>query len=396
MYIHIQRKAQKTFFIFKFSHINNVAAPCTQNKLWHRIQRIAIAFCGGINVNHIVTKFGGTSLADARGFRRVRNILSSDENRRFAVVSAPGVQFEHDMKITDLLIQCADGNWEALQRIKARFDAIACDLGIAPISAKEFSALKNMDACEIVSRGENFCARLFARFASADFLDAACCIRLDHSGKIDLKRTANLLSGISDRHSRYIIPGFYGADAFARIQLLDRGGSDVTGAAVAVATGASVYENFTDVAGVFSADPKIVAQARPLAQLGLEQMELLGIYGAKVLHPDCCQILRGSGVKLRIRSSFDTHLPGTCIEEDTDASDICICGKDGCTYAPNGPKLAPGKAVICVVFPGEHAMRRQTRGMECIRHPYLHAAFFPARQGTLAQSIRALHEKFSS
>jgi aspartokinase len=225
--------------------------------------------------SQIVCKFGGTSLADAVQIRKVADIVRADPRRRFVVVSAPGKRSSNDQKITDLLLTC----WhlatqklhyqEPLSLIRERYDQIARDLNVPPVAApllemqSELSKLASGDTRSLATRdwmaarGEYFHACLIADFLGAQFVPSGDCIRFDAEGLLDESSYANLAARMSD-DGLYVIPGFYGRDTKGRIKTFPRGGSDITGAVVARAVGAAIYENWTDVSGLLMADPRVV------------------------------------------------------------------------------------------------------------------------------------------
>ena len=146
-----------------------------------------------------VAKFGGSSVADAGQFKKVKDIVRSDPDRRFVVVSAAGKRFADDNKITDLLLLVnAHINYHVdcttlLADIEARFVELARELGVRyPIAEKfeEFSSvIKSLSPEYIVSRGEWFTARLMAEYLDMPFLDAADAIVFHHDGTVDTERT---------------------------------------------------------------------------------------------------------------------------------------------------------------------------------------------------------------
>ncbi|NLN06828.1 MAG: aspartate kinase [Firmicutes bacterium] len=111
-----------------------------------------------------------------------------------------------------------------------------------------------------------------------------------------------------------VVAGFQGADAAGEINTLGRGGSDTTAVALAAALGADVCEIYTDVDGVFTVDPRIVSEARKLAEITYDEMLELASLGAKVLHPRAVECGKEHGVVIHVRSSFHEG-PGTLVKE---------------------------------------------------------------------------------
>ena len=235
-----------------------------------------------------VIKFGGSSVADPAQIRKIREIVESDPERRYVVVSAPGKRYSGDSKITDLLIMLKaviDNNipYEPLMApIKERYMNIADELGIDVDLDAEFKEIrKNLDSdCSgnyIVSRGEYLSARLISAYLGYDFVD-----------------TKELI-------------------LFGEICLFSRGGSDVTGSLVARAAKASVYENWTDVSGMLMADPRIVDDPLPIKNISYMELRELSYMGASVMHEDAVFPARMSDIPINIRNTNKPEDPGTVI-----------------------------------------------------------------------------------
>ena len=217
----------------------------------------------------VVTKFGGSSLADAGQFRKVRDILLADENRKYVVPSAPGRRDADDAKVTDLLYAChtlaAEGRAhefeETFSAIRERYLGIVEELGLSPeciatqLEQARFAILSGMGPDYAASRGEFLNGLLLSAYLGWEFIDAAEVIFFDAAGRFDAERTQEVLSARLGRTEYAVIPGFYGSLPNGEIKTFTRGGSDVTGAIVARAAGAELYENWTDVSGFLMADP---------------------------------------------------------------------------------------------------------------------------------------------
>ena len=272
-----------------------------------------------------VAKFGGSSVADAGQFKKVRSIIRADQDRRFVVVSAAGKRFSADNKITDLLllvnahiayhVDCT----QLLKDIEARFVEMADELGLKfPVAEKfeEFSALiKSLSPEYIVSRGEYFTARLMAEYLDMPFLDAADVIVFHHDGTVDMERTATCLRDAVQRMGSFVLPGFYGATVDGRIKLFQRGGGDISGAIVARCLDANVYENWTDVSGFLSADPRIVDHPRTIHRITFDEMRELSYMGASVLQEEAIFPVREVGIPIQIKNTNLPEKRGTIIRE---------------------------------------------------------------------------------
>ena len=212
-----------------------------------------------------VAKFGGSSVADAIQIKKIKDIVERDDGRKLIVVSAPGKRFEQDSKITDLLYSCImhrDHNLpfdQLFQVIYDRYTAVAVSLSenLAGILKDEFEKIKNdlaqgADKDYIVSRGEYLNGKLIAAYLGYDFIDVSNVIKFDQKGKFLDEETNNILKETLVNHEKAVVPGFYGAKPDGSIQTFSRGGSDITGALIARAVKADVYENWTDVSGLSS------------------------------------------------------------------------------------------------------------------------------------------------
>ena len=290
-----------------------------------------------------VAKFGGSSVAGAEQFRKVKNIIEADPARRVVVVSAAGKRSAGDHKLTDLLYLChAHLSYgvscdDILQTIEQRFAEIRTELGLrfdAEGEMKKLAAGLSRDTSvdELVSRGEYFTARLMAEYLDYRFVDAADCVFFGYDGQIDRDRTDRAIAEALAAHGRILIPGFYGRLPTGKIKVMSRGGSDITGALAAAAVDADVYENWTDVSGILMADPRIVPDPRPIAKVTYAELRELAYMGASVMHEDSIQPVKDKGIALNIRNTNRPGDPGTLIvgeADDRDESERFITGIAG-------------------------------------------------------------------
>ena len=294
----------------------------------------------------IVCKFGGTSLADAVQIRKVAAIVKADARRRFVVVSAPGKRSKTDQKVTDLLLTC----WhlatqklhyqEPLRLIRERYDQIARDLNVSPVAApllemqSELSKLASGDERSLATRdwmaarGEYFHACLIADFLGATFVPSGECIQFDEENQLDESSYASLAERMKG-DGLYVIPGFYGRDRQGRIKTFPRGGSDITGAVVARAVGASIYENWTDVSGLMMADPRVVKNPQPIAQVTYRELRELAYAGASVLHEATIFPASEAGIPIQIKNTNKPEDAGTHIVAQREVGDELIVGIAG-------------------------------------------------------------------
>ena len=275
-----------------------------------------------------VTKFGGSSVADACQFKKVKNIIQSDPNRRFVVVSAPGRRNKSDSKITDLLYlldahrQYHVDASNVFQLIKDRFCEIKKELGLSqPIEAEldtMYANLNKLSQAEIVSRGEYFCAKLMAEYLNFPFIDAKDVIRFRLDKSIDMEATKKKLEAKMAQYNCFVLPGFYGSTAHDKIQVFSRGGGDITGAIVADAIHANVYENWTDVSGFLMADPTIVKNPKPITHITYSELRELSYMGASVLHEEAIFPVKESNIPIHILNTNRPEDFGTIIQEHTE------------------------------------------------------------------------------
>lgn len=294
-------------------------------------------------MSRITCKFGGSSLADASCIRKVEAIINSNPARRFIVPSAPGKRSKEDKKITDLLYawhnlvsQGLDPS-EPASIIRTRFEELAKDLGVAFDVKSELDAIaaqasQSSTPDYMASRGEYLNGRLIAELLHAEFVDPAECIIFDEEGFLD-EKTYDVLAARLKGDGRYVIPGFYGAYPDGRIKTFSRGGSDVTGAIVARASGSDLYENWTDVSGFLMTDPNMVPYARRIEEITYKELRELSYMGAKVLHDEAIFPVRAPGIPINIRNTNEPENPGTMIVPEREATfPVCgIAGRKGFT-----------------------------------------------------------------
>lgn len=311
-----------------------------------------------------VLKFGGSSMADAHQFAKVKAIVDSDPSRRVVVVSAAGKRSRDDHKLTDLLYLCyahlqygvsCDAVFDM---IRSRYLSIRDELHLSTPLEAEFAALREkmnrgISQDELVSRGEYFAARLMADYLGYDFLDSICWLRFRLDGTVDQPASYEALRRTASGR-RVVIPGFYGAMPDGSVKTFTRGGSDITGALAAAALDADVYENWTDVSGFLMADPKIVKDPKPIERITYAELRELSYIGAQVLHEGTVSPVREKNIPLNIRNTNQPEHPGTMIRESFDESETerasgsmitGIAGKKGftvITLTKNGMSSEPG------------------------------------------------------
>ena len=277
-------------------------------------------------------KFGGTSLADAARFRQVKRIVSADPELRFVVVSAPGKRSAEDKKVTDLLYDChaavktGTDPETAFAPVAVRFRQIAQELRLgidleAELRQIEKDLRSGASAAYCASRGEYLSGRMLAALLGWPFLDPAELHFFDADGVPQHKLAEQALMHRLHDMERAVMPGFYGGGADGRIHTLPRGGSDISGALLASASGSDAYENWTDVSGILMADPRIVPDPLPIERITYNELRELSFVGAQVLHEGTVFPVREKNIPLNIRNTNDPDHPGTLIMESFDDVD---------------------------------------------------------------------------
>ena len=277
-----------------------------------------------------VTKFGGSSMADAGQYRKVRDIILADPDRRVVIVSAAGKRDKNDHKITELLYLChshvkygVDCD-RIFKMIASRYIGIRNELGLALAIEPELEALKkNVDAKkvsreELVSRGEYFSAKLMAAYLGFPFIDAADWVKFNFDGTVDQESSYEALRNRITPGAGAVIPGFYGSMPDGTIHTFSRGGSDISGSLAAAALDADVYENWTDVSGILMADPRIVDDPQTIPEVTYDELRELSYSGAQVLHEDAIFPVREKNIPLNIRNTNAPNDAGTMIMESFD------------------------------------------------------------------------------
>jgi len=284
-----------------------------------------------------VCKFGGTSLADATQIKKVCNIILSDKERRLVVVSAPGKRFDNDIKVTDLLIACASARLSGksaegeLATVIDRYASIANDLDVPEVIEDisknltervnvEFSdSGKFMDA--VKAAGEDNCAKLVAAYLEksghpAMYInpkDAGLFLSDAPGNAVVLEKSYNNLKKLSEIDKIGIFPGFFGYSEAGDIVTFPRGGSDTTGAVLASAVEAELYENFTDVDYVYAASPKIIKDPAPILEMTYREMRELSYAGFNVYQDEALLPVYRNGIHVRIKNVNNPSIPGTLI-----------------------------------------------------------------------------------
>jgi len=285
-----------------------------------------------------VVKFGGSSVATAEQMLKVVEIVKADAERRIVVVSAPGKRHADDIKVTDLLIALAEAvlaghaYTDELAAVVGRYAEIQQALSLPPDVVQDIEAdlrgrIENrsdndaqfMDT--IKAAGEDNNARIIARVfvgqgVPAQYIDpkqAGMLLSDDFGNAQVLPESYERLSELGRDRDIAIFPGFFGYTKGGEVATFPRGGSDITGAILAAAVKADVYENFTDVDSVFAMDPRIVPDAPPIDLLTYREMRELAYAGFGVFHDEAIMPAVQAEVPICIKNTNRPEKPGTMI-----------------------------------------------------------------------------------
>ncbi|UQS86207.1 aspartate kinase (plasmid) [Nicoliella spurrieriana] len=289
----------------------------------------------------IVAKFGGSSMADADQFKKVRQILNQNPKRRIAVVSAAGKGVNNPVKLTDQLIQiynliqAGEDYADQLNEVWHRIETIVNELDLSLSIHEELAAIaqnvQHMTYAELVSRGEYLTAKLLANYLGWPMIDSADFLVLN-AGQVDYQQSRQRLLELGKHIEHCVISGFYGVDAENNITLLPRGGGDTSGAVVANLVNANCYENWTDTNGILAVDPRIVANPDKIDVLSYDELQELSYLGVKVFNEEAIQPVRMKQIPIRIMNTNQPQLGGTFVVTNkknvADASTIAgVAGK---------------------------------------------------------------------
>lgn len=281
-----------------------------------------------------VAKFGGTSLASAEAFRKVKAIVLADSSRCFVVPSAPGKRAAEDQKVTDLLYQCHDRVIQGLDfadlfaQIRKRYQDIVTgldlDLDINKYLDQIEQQLPNQSQPDYAaSRGEYLNGIILAAYLGWEFVDPTEIIRFNSHGFLDLLQTEQLIAARLSPERPAVIPGFFGSMPDGSVKTFPRGGSDITGALIARGVRADLYENWTDVSGFYMADPRIVSEPKLISIITYRELRELAYNGANVLHEAAIYPVSQVGIPINIRNTNDPQAPGTMIVKEVNEPREC-------------------------------------------------------------------------
>lgn len=298
-----------------------------------------------------VCKFGGTSVASAEQIKKVANIIQADPTRRIVVVSAPGKRTSEDIKVTDLLIDLAHTvigkkpYEEKIAAVVSRYednaiglgldheicDIIELDLKARCEQARHLTDEMLMDSLK--ASGEDNNAKMVAAYFNSIGIPTRYVSPKEGLVVNDVpERTMAIaeayeqLASLKDSDEIILFPGFFGYTKSGLLRTFDRGGSDITGAILAAAVGADLYENFTDVDCVFSANPKVVNNPAEITEITYREMRELSYAGFSVFHDEALMPVVKQGIPVNIKNTNNPSAPGTRIVAKREESKCPVTG----------------------------------------------------------------------
>lgn len=294
-----------------------------------------------------VAKFGGSSLASAGQFSKVKNIIQAKEDREIIVVSAPGKRSKDDQKVTDLLEKYYEGKkraqdlevmiesfrkdqaaksreaQEALTAVQDRFQEIVRDLDLEEDLKEDLDeTFQDLDRTQskdfVLSRGEYLNAKILAQALGYDFIDAKNLIKLKNQDQLDYGETYKAIVKTIHKGQKVVVPGFYGSNSEGDIRTFKRGGSDYTGSIIASALQSEVYENWTDVSGIMTQDPNLSKDAKRIPSMNYQELTDLIDQGAQVYQRDAIDLVKEKNITLKILNTNAPEEGGTEIKDQED------------------------------------------------------------------------------
>ncbi len=288
----------------------------------------------------IVCKFGGSSVANTACIQQIAKILEQNRNRRCVVLSAPGKAPGYSIKVTDLLIKAVQKALknldysDELSQIEKRYMDIYLPLGVGKdkladicgdfgkrLSSSHENQQKFRDL--VVAAGEDVNARLFAEYLvvtgkKALYVsprEAGLFVTPVFGDAQPIEEVGLRLASLKKTCSEHIVifPGFFGVTKEGDVATFSRGGSDLTGSILAEALDAIEYENWTDVNGIFSANPQTVEKPVQIPALTYKEMRELSYIGFNVLHEEAVRPVMRKKIPIRLRNTFNLENSGTLI-----------------------------------------------------------------------------------
>ncbi len=288
-----------------------------------------------------VCKFGGTSVATAEQIKKVVAIIMEDPQRKVVVVSAPGKRFSDDIKVTDLLILLGEKALagqdfsqeldEVILRYRAIAEGLLMDKGIINLIEQDLRARLAQDKNDpilfmdtIKAAGEDNNAKLVATYLQSLGVQAKY-VSPKEGGLLVNDRPERVralpegdvqLARLREEEGIVVFPGFFGFTKDGTLRTFNRGGSDITGSLLAAATSAELYENFTDVDSVFTANPKVIESPVGIKEMTYREMRELAYAGFTVFHEEALLPAFNRSIPVCIKNTNNPSAPGTMIVKE--------------------------------------------------------------------------------
>lgn len=281
----------------------------------------------------IVSKFGGTSVGTFEAMQHSASIVAKNQDRKLIVISATSGTTNDLVELESSSLDSTSKE-TTLRRIEERHLSIINQCEEKENLTKDFQKLyselrQHLDLQgrdkrwkdTLYAFGELMSTKIFVQVlreagVNVEWIDARSIIKTDSSytqAIPDLKTISKKAQKLLDPSKIYLTQGFIGSDIFNTTTTLGRGGSDYSAALFAEAVKADILEIWTDVAGVFTTDPRIVHQAKPIEEITFDEAAELSVFGGKVLHPATLKPAIRGKVKVRVASSKEPALAGTLI-----------------------------------------------------------------------------------
>lgn len=285
----------------------------------------------------IVSKFGGTSVGTFKAMQHNASIVADHSDRKLIVISATSgttndlVALENsNISSTEreqLLIHINDRHLSIISSLKERkkvLNTFQRQMSELRAHLDQYGRDKRWKD-RLYAFGELMSTRIFVEVlkengVNAEWLDARRVIKTDSTfgnAVPELVSIQKKAAAFIDKNSVLLTQGFIGSDIFGSTTTLGRGGSDYSAALFAEAVGADKLEIWTDVAGVYTTDPRLVSSAKPISEITFDEAAELSIFGGKVLHPATIKPAMRSGTRVRVADSKRPELLGTIIVNKT-------------------------------------------------------------------------------
>ncbi|WKK67386.1 bifunctional aspartate kinase/homoserine dehydrogenase I [Lutimonas zeaxanthinifaciens] len=304
----------------------------------------------------IVAKFGGTSVGSAENIKKVIQIVKEKKEQTAIVVSALGgvtnllieasdLALKNDLMYEDIVDQIEKRHFEAIENLFPHYNQTNCKAEVAKKlnqlkeilhSISLLSDLSDKTSARIVSLGEIMSSfiihqAMLQNNVNAALIDSRDVIKTDDqylNAEVDFELTQKSLKNelSNDSVDVFLFPGFISSNELNETTTLGRGGSDYTAAIIANAADANILEIWTDVSGMYTANPKLVRQAYPIEEISYQEAMELSHFGAKVLYPPTVQPVLDKRIPILIKNTLSAKDKGTLITKKSLVSGSTVKG----------------------------------------------------------------------